>query len=216
MGTGGASGHWEGDRVDKILAIVMAGGAGERLQPLTKGRSKGAVPFGGKFRLIDFTLSNCINSGLRRIYVLTQYLSESLNRHIQEGWAISSSGLGEYIYSMPAQQKYGADWYRGTADAVRQNLDIVRRDTVDNILILSGDHIYKMDYLRFMAYHETRKADLTVSAIKVTREQASGRLGVLEVDRESRLVGFEEKAAQPTESLDLNLILNGCRDSCYE
>jgi glucose-1-phosphate adenylyltransferase len=191
------SGHREGDKVDKVLAIVMAGGAGERLQPLTKGRSKGAVPFGGKFRLIDFTLSNCINSGLRRIYVLTQYLSESLNRHIQEGWAISSSGLGDYIYSVPAQQKFGADWYRGTADAVRQNLDMVRRETIDNVLILSGDHIYKMDYLAFLGRHETRKADLTVSAIRVRAEQASGRLGVLEADRESRLVGFEEKPAQP-------------------
>ena len=111
---------------DGVLAIIMAGGAGERLQPLTRGRSKGAVPFGGKFRLIDFTLSNCVNSGLRQIYVLTQYLSESLNRHIQEGWAISSSGLGDYIYCIPAQQKLGADWYRGTADAVRQNLDLIR------------------------------------------------------------------------------------------
>ena len=188
--------------MDKVLAIVMAGGAGERLQPLTKGRSKGAVPFGGKFRLIDFTLSNCINSGLRRIYVLTQYLSESLNRHIQEGWAISSSGLGEYIYSMPAQQKYGADWYRGTADAVRQNLDIVRRQPVDHVLILSGDHIYKMDYLKFIAHHETRKADLTVSAIRVRKEQATAKLGVLEVDRASRLVGFEEKPAQPKTLVD--------------
>src|SRR5512137_2291497 len=107
-----------------VLAIIMAGGAGERLQPLTKPRSKAAVPFGGKFRLIDFTLSNCVNSGLRRIFVLTQHLSGSLNRHIQEGWAISSSGLGDYVYCIPAQQKIGAGWYRGTADAVRQNLDL--------------------------------------------------------------------------------------------
>src|SRR4030067_632145 len=112
--------------MDRVLTIIMAGGAGERLQPLTRRRSKGAVPFGGKFRLIDFPLSNCVNSGLRRIYVLTQYLSESLNRHIQEGWAISSAGLGEYIYCMPAQQKLGTDWYRGTADAIRQNLHLVR------------------------------------------------------------------------------------------
>jgi glucose-1-phosphate adenylyltransferase len=183
--------------MDKVMAIVMAGGAGERLQPLTKKRSKGAVPFGGKFRLIDFTLSNCINSGLRRIYVLTQYLSESLNRHIQEGWAISGSGLGDYIYSMPAQQKYGADWYRGTADAVRQNLDVVRREGVDAVLILSGDHIYKMNYLKFMAYHEAKGAVLTVSAIRVKKEQAVGTLGVLEINRGGRLVGFEEKPVQP-------------------
>jgi glucose-1-phosphate adenylyltransferase len=183
--------------MDGILAIIMAGGAGERLQPLTKQRSKGAVPFGGKFRLIDLTLSNCINSGLRRIFVLTQYLSESLNRHIQEGWAISSSGLGDYIYSMPAQQKLGADWYHGTADAVRQNLDLTVRKDINDVLILSGDHIYKMNYLQFVAYHRTKKAGLTISAIRVRKAQASGRLGVLEIDQDNRLIGFEEKPAQP-------------------
>jgi glucose-1-phosphate adenylyltransferase len=183
--------------VDKVLAIIMAGGAGERLQPLTRRRSKGAVPFGGKFRLIDFTLSNCINSGLRKIFVLTQYLSESLNRHIQEGWSISSSGLGDYIYSMPAQQKLGADWYRGTADAVRQNLNLVREKNVDDVLILSGDHIYKMNYRQFVAYHRMKKAGLTISAVRASKEQATGRLGVLEVDREQGLISFEEKPAQP-------------------
>jgi glucose-1-phosphate adenylyltransferase len=182
---------------DRVLAIIMAGGAGDRLQPLTKGRSKGAVPFGGKFRLIDFTLSNCINSGLRRIFVLTQYLSESLNRHIQEGWAISSSGLGHYIYCIPAQQKLGADWYRGTADAVRQNLDLTGRKDIDDILILSGDHIYKMNYLQFIAFHRIKKSGLTISAVRVRKEQASGRLGVLEIDRDNRLIGFEEKPMQP-------------------
>ena len=183
--------------VDKVLVIIMAGGAGERLQPLTRRRSKGAVPFGGKFRLIDFTLSNCINSGIRQIFVLTQYLSESLNRHIQEGWSISSSGLGDYIYSMPAQQKLGADWYRGTADAVRQNLNLVREKDVKEVLILSGDHIYKMNYRQFVAYHRMKKAGLTVSAVRASKEQATGRLGVLEVDQEQRLIGFEEKPAQP-------------------
>ncbi len=183
--------------VDKVLVIIMAGGAGERLQPLTRRRSKGAVPFGGKFRLIDFTLSNCINSGLRQIFVLTQYLSESLNRHIQEGWSISSSGLGDYIYSMPAQQKLGADWYRGTADAVRQNLNLVREKDVKEVLILSGDHIYKMNYRQFVAYHRMKKAGLTVSAVRASKEQATGRLGILEVDQEQRLIGFEEKPAQP-------------------
>jgi glucose-1-phosphate adenylyltransferase len=182
---------------DGVLAIIMAGGAGERLQPLTKGRSKGAVPFGGKFRLIDLTLSNCVNSGLRRIYVLTQYLSESLNRHIQEGWAISSAGLGDYIYCIPAQQKLGADWYRGTADAVRQNLNLVRRKDVENVLILSGDHLYKMNYIQLMAYHRMKKAGLTISAVRVRKEQAAVRLGVLEIDRDYRLIGFEEKPAQP-------------------
>jgi glucose-1-phosphate adenylyltransferase len=195
-----------------VLAIIMAGGAGERLQPLTKERSKGSVPFGGKFRLIDFTLSNCVNSGIRRIFVLTQHLSGSLNRHIQEGWAISSSGLGDYIYCIPAQQKLGADWYSGTADAVRQNLDLAGRKDVDDVLILSGDHIYKMNYLQFVAYHKMRKAGLTISAIRVRKEQASGKLGVLEIDPENRLIGFEEKPAQPktlTDAPDYALVSMG-------
>src|SRR4030043_1074262 len=151
--------------MNSVLAIIMAGGAGERLQPLTKGRSKAAVPFGGKFRLIDFTLSNCINSGLRQIYVLTQYLSESLNRHIQNGWGISTSGLGDFIYCIPAQQKLGADWYRGTADAVRKNVNLVKTKDFEDILILSGDHVYKMNYFQLVAYHRMNKAALTVSAV---------------------------------------------------
>jgi glucose-1-phosphate adenylyltransferase len=183
--------------MEKVLAIIMAGGAGERLQPLTNRRSKGAVPFGGKFRLIDFTLSNCVNSDLRQIYILTQYLSESLNRHIQEGWAISSAGLGDYIYCVPAQQKLGADWYSGTADAVRQNLNLVRREGIENVLILSGDHIYKMNYLQLVAYHRMKKAGLTISAVRARKEEAAGRLGVLEIDQGHRLIGFEEKPAQP-------------------
>ncbi len=198
--------------MDHVLAIIMAGGAGERLNPLTKGRSKGAVPFGGKFRLIDFTLSNCINSGLRRIFVLTQYLSESLNRHIHEGWAISSAGLGDFIYCMPAQQKLGIDWYRGTADAVRQNLDTVKRKGIEKVLILSGDHIYKMNYLQFVAYHNMKKAGVTISAVRVRKEQAAGRLGVLEIDQDYRLIGFEEKPAQPktlTEAPDYVLASTG-------
>jgi glucose-1-phosphate adenylyltransferase len=185
------------EKMDKVLAVIMAGGAGDRLQPLTRGRSKGAVPFGGKFRLIDLTLSNCINSGLRRIFVLTQYLSESLNQHIQEGWAISSAGLGDYIYCIPAQQKLGADWYRGTADAVRQNLDLVKRKDVQNIIILSGDHVYKMNYLQLVAYHGMKKAGVTISAVRARKEQAAGRLGVLEIDQDHRLIGFKEKPAQP-------------------
>jgi glucose-1-phosphate adenylyltransferase len=124
----------------------MAGGMGERLQPLTRMRSKGAIPYGGKFRLIDITLSNCVNSEMRKIFVLTQYLSESLNLHMQEGWSISSSGLGDFIYSMPAQQKMGKIWYSGTADAVRQNLNLVKPQDYDEVLILSGDHVYKMNY----------------------------------------------------------------------
>lgn len=183
--------------MNRVLAIIMAGGAGERLQPLTRARAKPAVPFGGKFRLIDFTLSNCINSAIRQIYVLTQYRSWSLQRHIQEGWSISSSGLGDYIYCMPAQQKIGADWYRGTADAIRQSLDLIKERTVDHVLILSGDHVCKMNYLQMLTYHTEKKADLTISTIRVKVEQAAGTLGVLEADQDLRLVGFEEKPAQP-------------------
>jgi glucose-1-phosphate adenylyltransferase len=181
----------------------MAGGAGERLQPLTRERSKGAVPFGGKFRLVDVTLSNCINSGLRRIYVLTQYLSESLNRHIQEGWAISSAGLGDYIYCIPAQQKHGTAWYLGTADAVRQNLDLISSKDVDHVLILSSDHIYKMNYRQLLAYHGRKKAGLTISAIRVKKERAAGKLGTIETDSDHRLIGFEEKSAQPKTLADV-------------
>ena len=164
---------------------------------MTRQRSKAAVPFGGKFRLIDFTLSNCINSGLRQIYVLTQYLSDSLHRHIQDGWSISIHGLGDFIYTVPAQQKLGADWYRGTADAVRQNLNLVRTKGVEDVLVLSGDHVYKMNYLQLVAYHRMKKAALTVSAIRERRERAAGTLGVLEIDQDHRLIGFEEKPVQP-------------------
>jgi len=175
----------------------MAGGAGERLQPLTRERSKASVPFGGKFRLIDFTLSNCVNSGLRQIFILTQYRSESLNRHIQDGWGISSSGLGDFIYCVPAQQKLHAEWYRGTADAVRQNLNLVRGKEIDYVLVLSGDHIYKMNYLQMLAYHKDKNACLTISAVRARRTEAVDRLGVLEVDRDFKLVGFEEKPDEP-------------------
>jgi glucose-1-phosphate adenylyltransferase len=185
--------------VELVLALIMAGGAGDRLQPLTKERAKPSVPFAGKYRLVDFTLSNCINSGLRQIFVLTQYRSESLHRHIQEGWGISSSGLGDFIYCVPAQQKLGANWYRGTADAVRQNMNLVKSRKVDTVLILSGDHIYKMDYLRLLAYHREKKAGLTIAAVRVKTEDAAGQLGVLDTNAESRLVAFQEKPLQPGE-----------------
>ncbi len=183
--------------MEKVLAIIMAGGAGERLQPLTRERSKASVPFAGKYRLIDITLSNCVNSGIRRIFVLTQYLSESLTRHIQDGWSISSSGLGDFIYCIPAQQKMGEIWYRGTADAVRQNLNLINRRDTDDVIILSGDHVYKMNYIQLLAYHRDKNASLTISAIRAQKEEAAGRLGVLEVDQEHRLIGFEEKPLQP-------------------
>lgn len=180
-----------------VITIIMAGGAGERLQSLTQERTKPAVPFGGKFRLIDFTLSNCVNSGLRQIFVLTQYRSTSLIRHIQEGWDISSSRLGDYIYCVPAQQKVGPEWYRGTADAVRQNLDLAKGKGIEHVLILSGDHVYKMNYFQMLTYHKMKDADLTISASRSKREEAAGTLGVVEVDPEYRMISFEEKPAEP-------------------
>ena len=183
--------------MEKVLAIVMAGGAGERLQPLTRERSKASVPFGGKYRLIDLTLSNCINSGLRRIFILTQYMSESLNRHIQDGWSISSSGLGDFIYSIPAQMKMGAAWYRGTADAVRQNMNLITSRDIEDIVILSGDHVYKMNHLQMIEYHRSKNAALTIAAVRAKPLHAAGRLGVLEVDQDRRAVGFEEKPLNP-------------------
>jgi glucose-1-phosphate adenylyltransferase len=175
----------------------MAGGRGERLYPLTRRRSKAAIFFGGKYRLIDFTLSNCINSGIRKVFVLTQYLSDSLNKHIQDGWGISGSRLGDFVYCVPAQQKVGREWYRGTADAIRQNLDLVKEPDDAAVLILSGDHIYKMNYSQIIAYHKKKKAEFTISAIRVRAEEAAERLGVLEADQNSKVVGFQEKPLQP-------------------
>ncbi|MFC2041264.1 glucose-1-phosphate adenylyltransferase [Chloroflexota bacterium] len=183
--------------MDRVLTIILAGGAGERLQPLTRVRSKPAIPFAGKFRLIDFPLSNCINSDLRQIFVLIQYRSWSLQKHIQEGWGISSSGLGEYIYCVPAQQKIGEDWYRGTADAIRQNSDLLRGKSFDQVLILSGDHVYKMNYVQMLAYHKAQNADFTICAIRVKKEETANSLGVFEVDKDLKVVGFEEKPAHP-------------------
>ncbi len=183
--------------VDRVLTIILAGGTGERLQPLTSVRSKPAVPFAGKFRLIDFSLSNCINSGMRQVYVLIQYKSWSLQRHIQEGWGISSSRLGEYIYCIPAQQKIGSDWYQGTADAIRQNLDLFRNKNFEHVLILSGDHVYKMSYGLMLDYHRRRDAGLTIAAIRVRKKEAAGSLGVFEVDNNLKVIGFEEKPLQP-------------------
>ncbi len=183
--------------MDDLLTIILAGGTGKRLQPLTRVRSKPAVPFAGKYRLIDFPLSNCINSGIRQIFVLVQYRSWSLQRHIQEGWGISSSRLGEYIYCVPAQQKIGDEWYQGTADAIRQNLDLLHDRKYRDVLILSGDHVYKMNYRQMVDYHRSMKAGLTVSAIHVPKEQATGKLGVFEVDENFNAISFTEKPEQP-------------------
>lgn len=176
--------------------MVLAGGKGERLYPLTQDRAKPAVPFGGKYRIIDFTLSNCLNSGIRRLNLLTQYKSLSLNRHIMQGWNIFNPELDEFINLIPAQQRVGGDWYLGTADAIYQNIYVLQIDRPDLVLILSGDHIYKMNYMEMIAYHQAHQADLTVAVIEIDKNQ-SRQLGVLQVNEEFRVIGFEEKPEIP-------------------
>lgn len=180
----------------EVLTFIMAGGKGERLWPLTKDRTKPAVPFGGIYRVIDFTLSNCINSGLRKIYVLTQYKSASLQRHIRLGWNILSSELGEYIELLPAQQRIGETWYLGTADAIYQNLYTLELDRAAEVLILAGDHIYRMNYYRMIDFHRDADADLTVGLVEVNKDRAM-QLGVFEVDSNAKVIGFEEKPKSP-------------------
>jgi len=178
------------------LALIMAGGRGERLKQLTKWRAKPAVPFGGKFRIIDFPLSNCINSGIRRIGVLTQYKSHSLTLHIQKGWGHLRGEFGEFIELLPAQQRIEASWYAGTADSIYQNLDIIRSHSPEFVLILAGDHVYKMDYGAMLARHVESKSDVTVGCIEVPIEQASA-LGVMDVEDNLRIREFAEKPANP-------------------
>ncbi len=180
----------------KVLAMILAGGRGERLYPLTKDRTKPAVPFGAIYRIIDFTLSNCLHSDVRRIYALTQYKSISLHRHIQVGWNILSAPLGEFIEVIPAQQRIDEHWYQGTADAIFQNIYTLQQEKPDLILILSGDHIYKMDYRKMITSHLERNADLTVAAIRMDRK-LSKEFGVIEVDRDWRIIGFQEKPEEP-------------------
>jgi len=178
------------------ITFIMAGGKGERLWPLTKDRTKPAVPFGGIYRIIDFTLSNCINSGMRKIYVLTQYKSASLQRHIRLGWNMLSSELDEYIELLPAQQRVGETWYLGTADAIYQNLYTLETDESEEVLILAGDHIYKMDYSALIGFHRQAKVDLTVGVVEINRERST-QLGIVEVDSLGRVKGFQEKPAKP-------------------
>ncbi|NLE91820.1 MAG: glucose-1-phosphate adenylyltransferase [Elusimicrobia bacterium] len=180
----------------RVLTFIMAGGKGERLWPLTKDRTKPAVPFGGIYRIIDFSLSNCINSGLRRVYILTQYKSASLHRHIRLGWNILASELGEYIELLPAQQRVGETWYLGTADAIFQNVYALEMDKPDEVLILSGDHIYRMNYYSMIDFHRDTEADLTVGVVEVPKEN-SRSLGVVQVDGDCLVTGFEEKPAVP-------------------
>ena len=183
----------------ETVALVLAGGQGSRLHELTKWRAKPALYFGGKFRIIDFPLSNCINSGIRRIGVLTQYKAHSLIRHLVHGWSWFQAGAGnkEFVEILPASQRIGGEWYRGTADAVYQNLDIVRTHDPRYVLILSGDHIYKMDYGPFLAAHADVEADMTICCIEVPLEEAAGEFGVMTVDETGRIIGFDEKPENP-------------------
>jgi glucose-1-phosphate adenylyltransferase len=176
--------------------MTLAGGRGERLYPLTRDRAKPAVPFGGIYRIIDFTLSNCVNSNMKQICILTQYRSLSLERHIQLGWNILCSKLGEFIHIISAQQRIDESWYRGTADAVYQNIYTLQHLKPDHVLILSGDHLYKMDYNELINFHIEKGADLTVATVEQPKEM-SIHFGVMEVDDEGRVLGFEEKPSHP-------------------
>lgn len=175
-----------------VLAIVLAGGAGERLAPLTLNTAKPAVPFGGCYRIIDFTLSNCINSGVRRIFILTQYKALELTRHVREGWDIFSGELNEFIEVIPPMKRIHQNWYLGTADAVYQNVESIVVEKPETTLILSGDHIYKMDYHDMMSWHQRNEADVTIATIQISPEQAC-RFGIVETDADYRVLGFEEK-----------------------
>jgi glucose-1-phosphate adenylyltransferase len=180
----------------QALALVLAGGRGSRLAQLTDWRAKPGVPFGGKFRIIDFALSNCVNSGIRRIGIATQYKSQSLVRHIQRGWSFLDGRFNEFIELLPAQQRVTGEWYRGTADAVYQNLDILRGYAPRIVLVLAGDHVYKMDYSRMIDDHVARRAEMTVGCMEVPLEDAR-QCGVMEVDERFQVTGFREKAPDP-------------------
>ena len=179
--------------VDDALVILLAGGAGERLYPLTRDRAKPAVFFGGPYRIIDFTLSNCINSGLHRIFIATQYKSLSLNRHIRMGWSIVSEELGEFVEILPPQKRVSEHWYQGTADAVYQNVYSIVQESPQHVIVLSGDHVYKMDYAKMLRFHKERGAAVTLAAIEIPIEEAY-RFGVLSVDDQDKVTGFIEKS----------------------
>jgi glucose-1-phosphate adenylyltransferase len=181
------------------LALVLAGGRGSRLYELTNWRAKPALYFGGKYRIIDFPMSNCVNSGVRKIGVLTQYKAHSLIRHLMRGWSHFRRELGEYIEVLPASQRHSEEWYQGTADAVYQNLDIIRAQQPELVLILAGDHIYKMDYGPLLVFHKETSADMTVCCLEVPVEEAAGAFGVMEVDERNRIIGFQEKPEKPAE-----------------
>ena len=180
----------------KVLAMILAGGKGERLYPLTRDRAKPATPFGGNYRIIDFTISNCINSGYRKIYVLTQYKSLSLDRHIQRAWNFLNNRIGEFVYIIHAQQRINENWYKGTADAIYQNFYTLQQELPDLVLLLSGDHVYKMDYRNLINYHIQKKADLTIASVEMGKEQSKD-FGVIQVDDNNRITGFKEKPLRP-------------------
>jgi len=194
---GGSVRSAAGSLTKKTLALILAGGRGSRLEELTNWRAKPSLPFGGKFRIIDFALSNCVNSGIRRVGICTQYKAQSLIRHVQRGWSFLDGRFDEFVELLPAQQRIEATWYQGTADAVYQNLDILRRHDPEYVLILAGDHVYKMDYGRMLEDHVRARAQMTIACIDVPLGEASS-LGVMTVDTAGRVVGFQEKPAQPT------------------
>jgi glucose-1-phosphate adenylyltransferase len=185
-----------GNLAHDALAIILAGGRGSRLAELTEWRAKPAVPFGGKFRIIDFALSNCVNSGIRCIGICTQYKAQSLIRHVQRGWSFLDGRFGEFVELLPAQQRITADWYRGTADAVYQNIDILRRHERKYVLILAGDHVYKMNYARMLADHVASRAVMTIACVEAPVADAT-QFGVMTVDANWSITAFEEKPAQP-------------------
>jgi len=181
---------------DNTLAIILAGGSGSRLKSLTQWHSKPAIPFGGKFRTIDFPLSNCINSDIRKVSILTQYKSHSLNTHIQKGWSFLRPELGEYIDCIPAQQRIKDSWYQGTADAVYQNIDIIREQKPNYVVVLAGDHVYKMDYQEMILDHINNNADMTVACLEVPKADAT-QFGVMTIDENNAITRFSEKPADP-------------------
>jgi len=184
--------------MERVLTVILAGGKGSRLEPLTLDRAKPAVPFGGAYRIIDFALSNCLNSGFRRVLVLTQYKAMSLQRHVNKGWRNSCNWeMGEFIEIVPPEQRVDEHWYRGTADAVYQNIYAIEKSAPEYVVILAGDHVYKMNYDNMVSYHKESRADVTVAALQAPVKQAAGQFGVMEAESDFRIVGFEEKPEHP-------------------
>ena len=190
------SGRFVSRLTRSTMAMIMAGGRGSRLEDLTAVRAKPATPFGGKFRIIDFPLSNCVNSGIRQVYILTQYKAQSLIQHVNRGWGYLRGEFGEFIEIVPAQQQVDESWYKGTADCIYQNLNLIEERSPEHILVLAGDHIYKMDYGPMIASHTENKADITVGVIRVPLHEATG-FGVLTIDDNQRVTAFDEKPANP-------------------